>query len=264
VRGEARALPEAVQKGGPVRAALSPDGKVAAVLLEEGNRLALLQLGHGSVSLIAEMSLAPEARLPVVADVGFVADGRTLWVALGDTAKSRAVGPQPTELVAVRIERASKSGAAGGAAMMTVARRVQLPDARFPILLSTGRARPLSSGASIRLPPERATVYLTARNRSGAVTVFRLGGDDRATSFVDVAGSAGAAELSPDGRWLLVPVVEAGSGAPTQAARLAIVTVPADDHPGPRQVLDLGGAALTSGENASGGAARLPSVASQP
>jgi hypothetical protein len=250
-RSQPRPLPPEVHKAGPVVAALSPDGKMAAVALEDGNRIALIDLSKpGLASLLAELPLAPEARVPVVVDVAFAPDGRTLWVALGDTAKSRAVGPQPTEIAAVRIQPAATPD---GRPVLAIARRVRIDEAEAPVRLNTGRAMPLASGASIRLPPERATVYLTAANHAGVTTVFRLGAEDRATAFLETPGRAGAADLSPDGRWLLVPVVQA-------SGRLAIVAAPADDHPGARQSFDLGLAGPPGGPPG----APLPSVAAQP
>ena len=196
--------------------------------------------------------MAPDARLPVLVDVAFAPDGRTIWAVIGDTAKSRAVGPQPTEIAAVRIEPPT---AAGGAPTMAVARRVRIEDAESPVRLSAGRAIPLPSGASIRLPPERATVYLTAAGRSGTATVFRLGPEDHATPFIEVLGAAGAPDLSPDGRWLLVPVLLA-------TGRLAIVSAPADDRPGERRTVDLGPASV--GVVSAGTPAPVPSLAAQP
>ena len=92
---------------------------------------------------------------------------------------------------------------------------------------------------------------MTAHNRAGVAAVFRLGADDHATAFVDVTGDAGAADLSPDGRWLLVP-----AGQPS--GRLNMVAAPADEHPGAPQVVDLGAAAPPAS------AGHLPSVACQP
>ena len=242
-------------------AALSPDARLVAVALEEGNRVALLDLQHaGAASLSAEIALAPEARVPVLVDVAFAPDGRTLWVVLGDTPKSRAVGPQATEIVAVRLDPATVPG---GPPVMTIARRVRIDAAEAPVRLNTGRAIPLPSGASIRLPPERATVYLTAGGHAGTATVFRLGPEDRATPFIEVLGNAGAADLSPDGRWLLVPVVLA-------TGRLAIVSVPADDRPGERRTVDLGPVSPDAGMPGKGEKPALsvmsvhPSVAAQP
>ncbi len=253
VRSQPRPLPAVVQKAGVAAAALAADGRTAALAVEDGNRIVLVDLGKpGIASVAAELPVKDEARVPVIVDLAFAPDGHTLWVLLGDTAKSRAVGPQSTEIVAVRIERAAVAGAAP---VMSIARRVRIEEAKSPVRLNTGRALPLASGASIRLPPERATVYLTALGPSGVATVFRLGAEDRATSFVEVPGVAGAADLSPDGRWLLVPVVQ-----PT--GHLAIVAVPADDRPGERRTVDLG--ASSAGATAVGHATRLPSVAAQP
>ena len=245
VRGQPRALPAALAKGVVTAAALSPDGRQAAVALESGNRIALVDLQRGGVASSCEVALAPDARVPVLVDVSFAPDGHTLWAVLGDTAKSRPVGPQPTEIAAVRIE---PGAGAGGAPTLVVARRVRIDEAEAPVRLSAGRALPLASGASIRLPPERATVYLTASARSGAATVFRLGPEDRATAFVEVPGVAGPADLSPDGRWLMVPVV-------SPQGRLGIVAAPADDRPGERRTVDLGSA----GGGAATGASRARS-----
>jgi hypothetical protein len=257
VRSQPRPLPAAIRRGGVAAAALSPDGRVAAIGVQEGNRVALLDLRQpGTASIAADLAIASDARVPVVVDLAFAPDGRTLWVALGDTPKSRAVGPQPTEIVAVRI---GPVPATGGAPAMTVARRVRIDEAEAPVRLNTGRAIPLASGASIRLPPERATVYLTALGHGGIATVFRLGAEDRATPFVEVPGNAGAADLSPDGRWLLVPVVRT-------TGRLAIVAAPADGRPGERQTLDLGPVPLPdrSSGDSRGGTSAVPSVAAQP
>jgi len=251
-RTPSRTLPATIPRGQIVVAALSPDARLLAVALEAGNRLVLLDLRReGPASVMGEVALAPEARVPVIADVAFSPDGRTLWAALGDTAKSRAVGPQPTELVSMRIDRAASGE---GRPPLAIARRVRVDEATAPVRLNTGRTIPLVSGASIRLPPERAEVYLTAHNRAGAATIFRLGSADRATPFADVSGNAGAAELSPDGRWLLVPVAQA-------SRRLAIVSVPADEHPGPQRVVDLG---ATAGEISVPSSPRLPSLGCQP
>jgi hypothetical protein len=253
VRSQPRPLPAAIHSGGVAAAALSPDGRVAAIGVQDGNRVTLVDLRQpGIASIVADLAIAPEARVPVVVDLAFAPDGGTLWVVLGDTPKSLAVGPQPTEIVAVRI---GPPGASGGAPTMTVARRVRIEEAEAPVRLNTGRAIPLASGASIRLPPERATVYLTARGHTGTATVFRLGAEDRATPFIEVPGSAGAADLSPDGRWLLVPIVRA-------TGRLAIVAAPADDRPGERQTLDLGPAPVMA--RPSGGMSTPPAVAAQP
>ena len=96
--------------------------------------------------------------------------------------------------------------------------------------------------------------------------MFRLGAEDHATLFSDVAGVgglAGAGELSPDGRWLLVPVVKSGGGERDGADRLTLLAVPADGHPGQRRVVDLGAVARWSGGPSLRGPG-VPSVSCQP
>jgi hypothetical protein len=196
------------------------------------------------------LDVAPGARVPVIVDVAFAPDGRTIWLALGDTAKSRAVGPQPTEIVAVRVTP-------GASPLLSVARRVTVGGAERPARLSAGRARPLQSGASIRLPPERATVYLTAFRQGGAAAVFRVGAEDQATVVLEAPPNVklGGAELSPDGAWLVAPTAST-SGA------LGLLAVAADGRtatPVPISV-DLG----VAGGPGGGAATDLPSLAVQP
>ena len=113
--------------------------------------------GHEPVR--AELAIAPEVLAPVVADVTFAPDGRTLWLVSGITAESRALGPQPTKVHAIRL---SDAGTADGPMSLTQARVVEIDEATRPVAIVTGRGLPLSSGAAIRLPPERATVHVAA------------------------------------------------------------------------------------------------------
>ena len=94
--------------------------------------------------------------------------------------------------------------------------------ARDPARIGVGRAPPLVSGAAIRLPPERATVFFAGAppsrqasprrraRRSDAFptrpAVFRVGAEDAATVAIAAVGRLGMPDLSFDGRWLLAPV----------------------------------------------------------
>jgi hypothetical protein len=182
--------------------------------------------------------------------------GDTLWVATGDTARSRAAGPQPTQVFAARLE-----AAAGGAATLTLARTLTLTDAQAPDRLSTGRTIPLASGSSIRLPPERATVFLAGQTRAagddaGAAAkgvILRVGAEDAASSLLVAPGRFGHPDLSPDGRWLLTGLVATDGSVRLFAAR-------ADGRPGePRSIPVLGPGAAPDGR-----AHELPAVRVQP
>jgi WD40 repeat protein len=252
-------LPPEVRDARIVSADLSPDGKTLAIATEEGNRVVLLDLSTGGrAPVVATLSVLPDVRESVISDIAFSPVGDTLWVATGDTPRSRASGPQPTQIFAARIE-----GAAAGA--LPIARTLTLPEAEAPDRLSTGRMIPLPSGSSIRLPPERATVFLTGKARPSASAadagapapaagaVYRIGAEDAASTLLEAPGRFGQPDLSPDGRWLLAAQIAADGAVRLFAAR-------ADGRPGaPRSIPMLGPTAKPAGRDH-----QLPSVHVQP
>jgi hypothetical protein len=177
----------------------------------------------------------------------------------GDTPRSRASGPQPTELRAIRI-----GGSPESLAKLEVARAVTVGAARDPARIGVGRAPPLVSGAAIRVPPERATVFFAAATKPGpddvaptaATTpdeagVFRVGAEDAATVAIAVVGRLGMPDLSFDGRWLLAPVAASdgsvrvlsaavdGRPAPSPAPVDVVRAAPGDAPPSSRPVPQL-------------------------
>jgi hypothetical protein len=173
----------------------------------------------------------------VLVDVAFSPAGDTLWVLSGDTPRSRPSGPQPAELRAVRVGASPES-----LANLEVARVVGVGAARDPARIGVGRAPPLVSGAAIRLPPERATVFFAAASKPAepspdvapatpaATTpneagVFRVGVEDVATVAIAAVGRVGMPDLSFDGRWLLAPV--AGSDGAVRVLSTAVDGRPA-------------------------------------
>jgi hypothetical protein len=143
------------------------------------------------------------------------------------------MGPQPTRVFALRLVRT------GGGIKLDAARTVTLDAAADPARISTGRSLPLVSGAGIRLPPERATVFISAAlKETDRSAVFALGAEDVATELLGVDGkpAVGGVDVSPEGRWLLGAVAGKDGGFRVHAA-------PADSRPGaPRSVLLLPGA----------------------
>jgi hypothetical protein len=251
-RSAPRAFPGGVRDARIAAADLSPDGKRLALASEEGNRVTLLDVAApGRATVAATLDVLPDVRESVISDVAFSPGGDTLWIATGDTPRSRASGPQPTQVFAARVE-------GDAPATLTLARTLTLNDAAAPDRLSTGRTIPLASGSAIRLPPERATVFLVAKTRDAANgplrgTVYRVGAEDAATSVLVEPGRFGRPDLSPDGRWLL-----AGLVAPDGSLRLFAARV--DGRPGePRSIPLLGpSSAAVAGERP------LPSVRVQP
>jgi hypothetical protein len=253
-RSAPRPLPKEVRQARIVAADLSPDGKTLAVATEVGNQVMLVDLGaRGRASLSATIPVLPEVRESVLVDVAFAPTGDSLWVLSGDTAKSRKIGPQPTELRAIRLI----GDAAGTSA--DFARVVRLGDAAQPARVGVGRSLPLASGGAIRLPPERATVFVAALNRttpesapaatpladvgapaaavpaaaaSPGAAVFRIGAEDIPSAVLSSGGRFGFPDLTTDGRWLMAPAAaDDGSVRILSAAvdgRPAPVTKPVD------------------------------------
>ncbi len=225
-RSAPRQLPPEVRQGRLVGADVSPDGKLLAVATEEGNRVLLLDLvPRGRAPLVGSLSVVPDVRESVLVDLAFSPNGDTLWVLSGDTARSRPVGPQPTQLHAIRLASDPQS-----LAKLEVARVVRLEGAADPARLGLSRALPLASGGAIRLPPERTTVFVAAATRPpsavGTAAVFRVGADDTAAVSVSAPGRFGWPDVTSDGRWLLVPSLAADG-----SVRLLATTI--DGRPSP-------------------------------
>jgi hypothetical protein len=259
-RSTPRALPKDVRLAKIVAADLSPDGKLLAVATADGNRVVLLDLVPRARAAVAgAIVVLPDVRQSTLVDVAFSPTGDTLWVLSGDTARSRAAGPQPTELRAIRLGTSPES-----LANLDIARVVKIEGAMDPSRMTLGRALPLASGAAIRLPPERTTVFFSAARRppgsggdapvaataagempaltgaaaapapkpaaapaAGAETaVFRVGSGDDATAALTALARLGLPDLSFEGRWLLAPAMAADGS-------IRILATAVDGRPAP-------------------------------
>jgi hypothetical protein len=219
---------------------LSPDGKLLAVLVGEGNRLLALDVESPPHShVVTAVDLLPDQKLPLVRDLAFSSDGETLWVVSGDNEKSLPA-LQPTRLTAVRIMAGSeptaptastsptaapanpKSDAAGpnaatpagapgltksGARLLSVWRTQSVPGAAAPIRIAVARGQPLASGTTIRMPPDKAAVFVT----SLANAMFKL----RDLKLDTPAGATAALNLwHPPQPGILVRADINGGGGP--------------------------------------------------
>ena len=243
-RSTPRALPKEVRLAGVVAADISPDGKLLAIATEAGNQVVLLDLTpHGQAPVVGSLAVLPEIRESTLADVAFSPAGDTLWVLSGDTPRSRAIAPQPTELRAIRLSSDPQS-----LAHLEVARVVRIDGAGDPVRLGVGRAIPLASGATIRLPPERATTFVAAATRdpaapegsgappaAGGTGVFRVDAEDAASVALTTPGRLGLSDLSYDGRWLLAPAALADGSIRILA--VAVDSRPVAAAPRPADVL---------------------------
>jgi hypothetical protein len=223
--GEATPLPPWLRGARPIRAAVSPDGRLLAIGFPERNRVAVIavdRLTAGSAPP-PDLALVTDVRAPLLADLTFSPDGGTVWAITGNNEENRGLGPLPTTLHALRIE-------AGGGPDIRLerARAVVIGAAGFPVAISVGRGLALASGAAIRLPPERAMVYVSAHTREGDLpALFAVGAEDTASVLHTEPRAAhpGRPDITPDGRWLLGPLVEG-------AGEVRLASAPADGRPG--------------------------------
>jgi hypothetical protein len=194
-----------------------------------------------------------DVRAPMLVDLAFSPDGLTLWALTGTNEANRSLGPLPTTVHALRLE-----GLGSSALHLSRSRAVVIDLASSPVAVSVGRRLALTSGASIRLPPEKATVYVAARTRQGdRPALFAVGAEDIAVELFTAPRAAvpGRPDVTPDGRWLLGPVV-AGAG------EVRLAAAPADGRPGAATSLVV--ATLASGAAPAGAQPPLAEVRLQP
>ncbi|HVT06277.1 MAG TPA: hypothetical protein VHO67_02410 [Polyangia bacterium] len=253
-RSAPRPLPRELRDAPLVAVDLSPNGKLLALATEAGNQIFLLDLGTpGRAPVAGALAVVPEVRESVLCDIAFSPGGDTLWVLSGDTPRSAVVGPQPTELRAVRI-----GADANSLAHLTVDRTVAVPEAARPVRLGVGRALPLASGAAIRLPPERHVVYFAAAQKAGGATsVFAVGNEDTAAAALTAPDRFGRPDITYDGRWLLAPAL-AADGA------VRVLAAAADGRPAPAGAARPVSAVPAAGGEVPVGSRPVPELRIQP
>jgi hypothetical protein len=152
-------LPEGVMRGRVVAAEIDPEGLMLALLLAEGNRLTAFDVRRPETPKpLTTVEVIPDARVPLVRDMRFSIDGETLWIVSGDNLLSLGAGPQPTRLTAVKLMPSPQQR---GPRLISVWRTLPVPGATAPLALTLARGQMVASGTTIRLPPERAAVFIT-------------------------------------------------------------------------------------------------------
>jgi hypothetical protein len=202
---------------------LDPDGKRLAFLIPDGNKFVLVDVANPrEAKLVTTLPVLPEKRVPLVRDLRFSSDGETIWILSGDNEASLPSGVEPTRVTGLRIEGAESP-------TVTPWRTSPVGGAGAPLRLLIPRQPPLASATTIRMPPEKATVYFTSASNTlwsagdaSATAALFAGKNPGAIDRADMAGGAGhlvetpllvgAADTTPDG---LVALTAAGRVAPT-------------------------------------------------
>jgi hypothetical protein len=195
-------LPKELTAKTILAAAVGGQGRSVALLLSDLNKLAVIDAGpKKELSQPELIDVLPEARLQLVSDLRFSADGRTVWVASGDTARSMEGGFQPNSLTLIQVTPTD----AGSKRKLSVHASWKLGEKLSAAALAKGRGEPIPPGTSIRSAPASAMVYMASYQSElikAGIDKFGKGGDW--TSRVTRAGLGQQdGEEVATGPWLL-------------------------------------------------------------
>ncbi len=163
-------LPASAQKAWA--ATLHPRGELLALALADSNDVVLVDVTLRPDRTgtrprdVATLNALPEVRQPLLHRLRFASDGETLWLSSGDNAQSLSSGHQPTRLSALLLSRGSASlsgvsGELGLSLLKTVELRTPGGPAGAPVDLALARRAPIASGTTIRMPPDKAAVFVS-------------------------------------------------------------------------------------------------------
>lgn len=211
-------LPQELVAGGPAKLALDPAGQTVAVLLRQTNEVAFVDVADPTKpALRGKVAVLDNERLPLVRDLRFAADGRSLWVLVGASAASAQAGDQPTRVVVLAL---SDKGEATRAADVT------LPGVGAPVALDLARARDFTTSAAVAVPLEDVAAHIAAADPAllaGTSTtpkghLVRAGTQGLTGAPRDLDGVPAAIASVPDGSAALIALATAGPGGVELAA----------------------------------------------
>ena len=231
------ALPEEAR--GVIRADVDPEAKRAALLVDADNRVVVIDVSkRDKARLVANVSLLPDARVPLARDLRFAADGETVWVVAGDNPASMVSGTQPSRVAAVRLE-APEEGA--GDPVVSLWRVAMVPAAMAPQRIQVARGRAVSSGATIRLPPEKTTVRFSGVSRELLAKSPPAGGNTGAVEQADATGEGmrvsegpilvGPIDVTPDNKRVVMGALRSGAAGREYGVATVRVDLPPSATP---------------------------------
>jgi hypothetical protein len=136
--------------GGADAGAISPDGKMLAILTHKDNQLSLIDLSDlAAPRLTKTVSLMPNEAVPLVRSLQFDPEGDELWVVGGDSQESLVAGARPTSITVVALGADPK-----------VARTVAVGVAAAPLDLAVATRESTLAATAIRSTRKRAAMVL--------------------------------------------------------------------------------------------------------
>jgi hypothetical protein len=161
-----RPLPEELREG-VITAEMDHQGRLLAVLLSTANKVSLFEVvGPEQLKLLATSQVLPKAPTTLVRDMRFSSDSSTLWVISGDNAESVEKGHSPLRLSVIRIQMSAPKARSKSFGVLSLWRGLDVPYKAAPVSLAVARGQPTADGATVRVPPHNAAVFITAHQAS--------------------------------------------------------------------------------------------------
>ncbi len=144
--------------GKPLTAiALSPKGRWLVALAADNNRLLPVDISAPSRPRPgAAVSVLPEARVPLVRDLGFSPTGDAVFIIAGDNSEALAAGMHPTRIIALAADKGD----------FRVQSSSEIADAKAPLELAVARRESIAGGTAIQSRSKRVALAVAAIERS--------------------------------------------------------------------------------------------------
>jgi hypothetical protein len=161
-----RPLPEELREG-VITAEMDHQGRLLAVLLSTSNKVSLFEVvSPEQLRLLATTQVLPKASTSLVRDMRFSSDSSTLWVISGDNAESVEKGHSPLRLSVIRIQMSAPKAKSKSFGVLSLWRGLDVPYKAAPVSLAVAKGQPTADGATVRVPPHNAAVFITAHQAS--------------------------------------------------------------------------------------------------
>lgn len=166
-RGPANYSPQPLPpelKGELVAADMNPEGTLLAALVSKANKVVLYDVSRpNTLRKLTETAVLPIGFAPLLKDLRFSIDSRTLWVLSGDNPRSRKLGRFPLRLTAMKIELQQR-GRARSYGVLSVWRALDVPHQAAPVALTVAKGQPVAGGATVAIPPANAAIFITVHD----------------------------------------------------------------------------------------------------
>jgi len=147
-----------------VAADMNPEGTLLAALVSKANKVILYDVSKANtLRKLTEIAVLPIGFAPLLKDLRFSIDSKTLWVLSGDNPRSRKLGRFPLRLTAMKIELQQR-GRAKSYGVLSIWRSLDVPYQAAPVALTVANGQPVASGTTVAIPPANAAIFITVHD----------------------------------------------------------------------------------------------------